>query len=55
MLDVLFNNTLAFKQAGPGVNVAVGNGFTLTLTLVVLIQPLLVVAVNTATKVPNVV
>ena len=53
ILDVLFNNTLEFKQAFTGVNVAVGKAFTLTPTLVVLTQPLLVVAVKTAVKLPD--
>ena len=46
ILEVLFNTTLLFKQALPGVNVAVGNGFTLTTIVVLSLQPLFVVALN---------
>ncbi len=53
-LDVLFKTTLALIQAATGENVAVGNAFTLTVTLFELTQPLFVVAVNTAVKFPAV-
>lgn len=50
MFDVLFNTILLFKQLLTGLKVAVGRAFTLTVVLDVPTQPLLVVAVNTATK-----
>ena len=54
MLEVLFKATLKLTQALTGVNVAVGFGFTFILIFVLLTQPLLVVAVNTAKKFPEV-
>jgi hypothetical protein len=47
MLDVLLRVTLVFIQALTGVNVAVGNTFTVITFVILSTQPLVVVAVKT--------